>query len=100
MPNRTNRTHVEDTKDPGKVLLPRCNPVLITFWDNKAEDRMPFRTLLDDPLLDICQRSGIKLSVSGPLYAHMNNMAHVFNSSIASRTGWFSWFNCLPSNSW
>ena len=51
IPNETDRTHVEDVKDPHKILLPSSNLVLVTFGEHESVDRIPF-TLLDDLPLD------------------------------------------------
>ena len=57
--NRTKRTHVEDVKDPDKVLLPRSNFILVTFGEDESVDRIPF-TLFDDLPLDLDQSSAIE----------------------------------------
>jgi hypothetical protein len=58
MPNRTNRTHVEDMKDPDKVLFPCRNLFLIALREDESGHRISF-TLLDDLPLDPCQGSAI-----------------------------------------
>ena len=64
MPNRTNRTHVEDMKDPDEVLLPSRNLLLVALREDESHRCIPF-TLLRDFLLDPCHGSAIKKSVSG-----------------------------------
>jgi hypothetical protein len=93
----TNRTYVEDVKDPDKVLLPSCDLVLIAFGKDESIDRAPF-TLLNHLPLHLGQCSAIKLSVSGSLWVHMNGLAYTVSSPIASRTDWLSWSNCFPFN--
>jgi hypothetical protein len=38
-------------KDPGKVLLPSCNLLLVTLREDESGYRVPF-TLFDDLFLD------------------------------------------------
>jgi hypothetical protein len=81
-PKRTDRTYVEDVKDPDKVLLPSCDLVLIAFGKDESIDRAPF-TLLDHLPLHLGQCSAIKLSVSGLLWVRMNCLAYAVSSPIA-----------------
>jgi hypothetical protein len=48
---RANRTHVEDVKDPDKVLLPSRDLLLVAFREDESRHCIPF-TPLDDLLLD------------------------------------------------
>ena len=48
--NKTNRTHVEDVKDPDELLLPSNNLVLVTLRKDEPEDCTPFALLIDPPL--------------------------------------------------
>ena len=56
--NGTSGTHVEDVEDPGNVLLPGSNLIFVALRQDESECYIPF-TLLDDLLLDPCQRSAI-----------------------------------------
>ena len=60
----TNQTHVEDVKDPDKVLPPSRNLVLIGFREEETGDYCSF-PLLDHLPLDLCHGSTIEASVSG-----------------------------------
>ena len=51
--------HVEDVKDPDKVLLPSDNLVLISLREDESGDCVPF-ALLDDLPLDLRHSSVIK----------------------------------------
>jgi hypothetical protein len=64
MSSRANGTHVEDLKDPEKVLLPTRNLVLIGLRADESGDRIPFALFYDLPL-DPSQGSAIHTSVSG-----------------------------------
>jgi hypothetical protein len=97
MLNRTNRTHVEDVKDPDKVLLPSSNLLLITLRENKPDDSIPF-TLLDDVPLDPRQGSASEISVSGSLPERMTGPAYTVKSPIALKTDWLSPSSRLPFN--
>ena len=59
MANESNRTYIEDMKDPDKILLPGSNLALIALGESKSMYRIPF-TLLDDLLLDLGQSSATK----------------------------------------
>ena len=50
MPYGIDRTHVEDTKDHGKVLLPSRYLVLIAFGEDESIYRIPFILLDNLPL--------------------------------------------------
>ena len=70
MPKTTNRTHVENVKDPDKILIPSSNFVLIGFGEGESTYRIPF-TMLDDLLLDLGQSSAIgKVRKWITLHAH------------------------------
>ena len=56
IPNRFNRTYVEDVKDPDKILLPRSNLTLIALGEDESVYHTPF-TMLDDLPLDLGQGS-------------------------------------------
>ena len=58
-PKEADWTHVEDVKDPDKVLLPSRDLVLIDFGEHEPVDRTPF-TLLDDLPLDLGQSSVVE----------------------------------------
>jgi hypothetical protein len=64
MSSRANGTHVEDLKDPEKVLFPTRNLVLISLRADESGDRIPF-ALFDDLPLNPGQGSAIDTSVSG-----------------------------------
>ena len=59
MSNGTDRTHIEDAKDPHKVLVPSRDLVPIAFGEDESVDGIPF-TLLDDLPLDLGQSSAIE----------------------------------------
>ena len=59
IPNRLNRTYVEDVKDPDKILLPSSNFILIALGEDEPIYRLPF-TVLDDIPLDLSQSSVIE----------------------------------------
>jgi hypothetical protein len=42
MPNQASRTHVEDVKDPDKVLLPGDNLVPIASGEDESVDNISF----------------------------------------------------------
>ena len=56
MHNRTDRTYIEDVKDPKEVLLPSHNFYLIVLRVENSGGDIPF-ALLDDLLLDLCHGS-------------------------------------------
>ena len=90
MPNRTDRTHVEDVKDSNKVLLPSRNFVFVTLRMDESGNRIPF-TLLDDLPLDLGHGAAIGISVSSSIsLSAQAGFAHVVRSPIASRTDWLS----------
>ena len=60
---RTILTHVENLKDPGKVLLPNGNLVLIALGEDESKGCISF-TLLGHPPLDAHQSSAIERSIS------------------------------------
>ena len=66
MANGANQTHIEDVKDPDKVLPPSGNLVLVAFREDESGDYIPF-ALLDHLPLDPCHRPAIEASVSGSL---------------------------------
>jgi hypothetical protein len=63
---QTDRTHIEDVKNPEKVLLPSRNLILIALGEDESMESIPF-ALLDDLSLDSGHRSVIEVSVSGIL---------------------------------
>ena len=88
MPNRAGRTHVEDVKDPEKILPPNSNLVLIALGEDESVDRTPF-TLFDDLFLHFPHRSAIKSPMSRSLVVR-HSLPHIASSPIASRTEWLS----------
>src|SRR5258708_3697790 len=42
MTNETDRTHIEDMKDPDKVLLPSSNLLLVALREDKSKHCIPF----------------------------------------------------------
>jgi hypothetical protein len=91
--------HVEDLKDPDKVLLPFRNLVFVVFGEDESEDSAPL-TPLDNLLLHLYQGSVIEALVNGLLGASINVLAHVFRFPIASKTDWLISFDCLPFSLW
>ena len=63
-PNKVNWTHVEDLRDPDKVLLPGCDLALIVLDEDESGDCTPFPQLCDPPS-DLGQGPMIVTSVSG-----------------------------------
>ena len=59
--NRTDRTHIEDVKDPMEVLPPSGNRTLVILHVEESGDRMSF-TLLGDLLLDLGHSPAIETS--------------------------------------
>jgi hypothetical protein len=66
----TDRTHIEDLKDPHKVLLPTTNLILVVLGEDESKYCTPF-TPLDDLLLHLYQGSAIETSVSRSLGVHI-----------------------------
>jgi hypothetical protein len=66
VPSRTDRTYIEDLKDPHKVLLPTRDLILVVLGEDESEDCTPL-TPLDDLPLHLYQGSAIETSVSGSL---------------------------------
>jgi hypothetical protein len=99
IPRRTDRTHVEDLKDPDQILLPARNLVLVVLSENESEGRAPF-TPLDDLPLHLYQGPAIETSVSGSLSVPITGLAHAFRFPIASRTDWLTSSDRLPFNLW
>ena len=89
MANRTNRTYVENVKDPNKVLLPGNDFVLVAFGEDESVERVPF-TLLDDLPLDFGQSTVIETKVSRVFRVKIIGLAHIVSSPIESRTDWLS----------
>jgi hypothetical protein len=50
IPNITDRTHIEDVKDPDKFLIPSNNLVLIALREEESEECASFAVLIDLPL--------------------------------------------------
>ena len=97
MPDETNRTHVEDLKDPIEVLFPNSNRIFVILRVESSRGRMSF-TLLDDLPLDPGQSPAIENLVIGLLSVHATTVStHVVNSSIAPSTDRLSSSNRLPS---
>ena len=84
-PKRANRTYIEDLKDPGKVLLPSCDLVLIALREDESDHRIPIAMLADLPLY-LCHCSVIKTWVSGSPSARIAGLAHPVRSPIPSIT--------------
>jgi hypothetical protein len=99
IPNGTNRTHIEDVKDPDKILLPGSNLILIALHEDESGECIPFTPLFNLPL-HLGHGPAIWTLVSRfiSLRVYVAGLAHVVNSPIASRTAWVSSSNCLPFN--
>ena len=93
--SRTKWTHVEDLKDPHKVLLPGRDLVLIIFGEDESDDRPPF-TPFRDPPLNLRQGPTMEMLVSESLGLCIAVPTHAVRVSIAPRTGWLSSSDCLP----
>ena len=89
MPERANRTHIENVKDPEKILLPSSDLSLITLGENESMYRVPF-TMLDDLTLDLGQGSASENIGKYINLCAVTGLAHVVSSAIASRTDWLS----------
>ena len=89
MLNGTDRPHVEDMKNPDKILLPSRNLVLIALGEDESVDRVPFPSLAHLPL-DRGHGTVIETSVSESPSGCITGLAHVVSSPIASRTVWLS----------
>ena len=76
-------------KDPGKVIPPTDNLVLIDLGAENSEGHVPF-TLLDDIPLDLGHGSAIEESAIGSLSVHIFCLAHVVSCPTAPRTDWVS----------
>jgi hypothetical protein len=63
MPKGSDRTYVEDLKDPDEVLPPNCNVLLVDFPVENPRGHVPF-TLLGDFLLDRDHSSAIEISAN------------------------------------
>jgi hypothetical protein len=63
---KNQQTHIEDVKDPDKVLLPSRNLVLIALREDESEYCMSFALLRDLPL-DPRQGSAVQTLVNGSL---------------------------------
>jgi hypothetical protein len=50
IPNRADRTHIENVKDPEKFLIPSGNFVLISLRENEPDNCAPFAPPIDLPL--------------------------------------------------
>jgi hypothetical protein len=50
IPNITDRTHIEDVKDPDKFLIPTNNLVLIALREDESKKCASFAVLIDLPL--------------------------------------------------
>ena len=99
IPSRTKWTHVEDLKDPHKVLLPSRNLVLVVFGEDESDDRPPFTPFRDSPL-NLRQGPTIEMLVSGSLDICITVLTHAVRVPIAPRTGWLSSSDRLPFNLW
>jgi len=76
--NRTDRTHIEDVKDPVEVQLPGSNPFFIVLCTEESRGCIS-PTVLDDLSLNLGHGSGIEKSVSQSLDVWMVVSAHVVN---------------------
>jgi hypothetical protein len=94
-----NRTHVEDMKNPDKILLPRGELVLVALREDESINRIPF-TLLDHLSMDPGHRSAVVLAVNRSSYGRIIGLAHVVRFPIASRTDLLSPSNRFPFNLW
>ena len=90
-------THIEDVKDPNKVILPSGDLVLIDLRMEHSGEHIPF-FLLNDLPLDLGHGSGIETRVSESLGARVAGMTHVVSCPIALETEWPSSSNRLPFN--
>jgi hypothetical protein len=63
---KTERTYIEDVKDPDKILLPSRNLVFIALREDEPDYCTPFTMLRDLPL-DPRQGSAIQTLVNGLL---------------------------------
>ena len=94
---KTDRTYIEDVKDPIEVQLPGSDRLFVVLCVKESRDRISF-TLLDDLPLNLADSPVIERSVGRPLDVCMVVAAHVVNRSIAPRTDWLSSSSCFPFN--
>ena len=97
MPSRTDYTHVEDVKDPDKVLLPSRDLLLVALREYESGHYTAL-ALLDDFFLDPGQSSEIEMSVSRSLAVRTTDLTHEVRSPIASRMDWLSLSARFPFN--
>ena len=97
IPNKTDRTYIEDVKNPDKVIPPSRDLVLICLRVEHLGDHIPLAQLNDLPL-NLCDHSVIGASVSGLLRARIVGITHAVSCSIAPRTDWLSASNRIPLN--
>ena len=79
------RTHIENMKDPGEVLLPSGDCIFIGFCVKEARGEIPF-TLLGDLLLDLGHSSTIENLVRESPDVRIAWLTHAVNCFIASST--------------
>ena len=96
-PNRTDRTYIEDMKDPGEILPPGRDRFLIVLRTEESGDRVSV-ALLDHILLDTTHSSTVGLVRISLDFGGIANPTHVVRCSIAPSTDWFSLPNRLPSS--
>jgi hypothetical protein len=96
MPVGTNRTHVENLRNPIEVLSPSSNRIFVALRVEDSKDRVSF-TPFDDLPLDLGQSPVVGTRVIESLSVRVASSTHVVSSSIAPSTDWLSPSNRVPS---
>ena len=84
MINRSDRTHVKDTKNPVQVRPPSSDRLIVVLLVETSRDRISF-TPLDDVPLDLGYSPAIECFVSKLSHADVTGSTHIVNCSIALR---------------
>jgi hypothetical protein len=83
--NDSDRTHVEDEKDPGEVRPPGSDCFLVVLCVDKPRDYIPF-SLLDDLPLDLRHSPAINSIVNEVFKLYIAAVTHAVSWLIASHT--------------
>jgi hypothetical protein len=82
---RSDRTYIEDMKDPCEIRLPGCNFFLIVLGVEKTRNRVTLALFGNLPL-DFCHRPATSGVVSRQSGSYIVYGTYAVNWSIASRT--------------
>ena len=97
MKSRSDRTYVENVKNPGEALLQNCDRIFVVLRVEGAGYCTAF-TMLNNLPLDLCHSSATEGFVNEPLSAGIAGLTHVVSCSIAPDADWLSSSNRLPFN--